>query len=52
MTDVFIVLSRDHQEVQQMLTDLEAGPTAAAGATDDQLAERMSFIRQKPGSSS
>jgi hypothetical protein len=40
MPDVFEVLSRDHREVQQMLSDLESGPTAAAGATADQLAQR------------
>ncbi len=40
MPDVFEVLSQDHEEVKQMLTELEKGPTAITGATADQLALR------------
>ncbi|HYZ52436.1 MAG TPA: hemerythrin domain-containing protein [Streptosporangiaceae bacterium] len=40
MADVFAVLSHDHDEVQQMLAELESGPTKATGATEPQLAER------------
>jgi hypothetical protein len=37
---VFEVLSRDHEEVKQMLSEFEKGPTAADGASPDQLALR------------
>lgn len=40
MSSVFSVLSQDHHEVKQMLAELESGPTAAAGASPDQLAQR------------
>jgi hemerythrin-like domain-containing protein len=40
MASVFDALSRDHEEVQQMLSELESGPTAATGASRDQLALR------------
>jgi hemerythrin-like domain-containing protein len=40
MPSVFEVLSRDHEEVKQMLSELESGPTAATGASADQLALR------------
>jgi hemerythrin-like domain-containing protein len=40
MADVFDVLSHDHEEVKQMLADLERGPTIATGATEQQLAAR------------
>jgi hemerythrin-like domain-containing protein len=40
MADVFDVLSHDHEEVKQILADLERGPTKATGATEPQLAER------------
>jgi hypothetical protein len=40
MPSVFDVLSRDHQEVKQMLAELESGPTASGGASPDQLAQR------------
>ena len=40
MSSVFSVLSHDHQEVKQMLAELESGPTASAGASRDQLAQR------------
>lgn len=45
MPDVFEVLSRHHREVQQMLSDLESGPTAAAGASPDQLAQRKKMAQ-------
>lgn len=38
MTNAFDVLSKDHEEVKRMLTELELGPTAATGANGDQLA--------------
>jgi hypothetical protein len=37
MEDVFDVLAEDHEEIRQALTELEKGPTAATGATEDQL---------------
>jgi hemerythrin-like domain-containing protein len=40
MPSVFEILSRDHEEVKQMLAELESGPTAATGAGPDQLALR------------
>src|ERR1051326_1181033 len=40
MPSVFEVLSRDHEEVKQMLSEFEKGPTAANGASPDQLAAR------------
>ena len=40
MPSVFEVLSRDHAEVKQMLSEFEKGPTAADGASPDQLALR------------
>ena len=40
MTSVFEVLGRDHEEVKRMLSELESGPTAATGASPDQLALR------------
>ncbi len=40
MPSVFEVLSRDHEEVKRMLSDFEKGPTAAKGASRDQLALR------------
>lgn len=40
MPSVFEVLRHDHEEVQQMLSELESGPTAATGASADQLALR------------
>ncbi len=40
MPSVFEVLSRDHEEVKQMLSEFEKGPTAADGASPDQLARR------------
>lgn len=40
MPDAFHVLSQDHEEVKQMLTELENGPTVATAATEAQLRER------------
>jgi hemerythrin superfamily protein len=40
MPTVFEVLSRDHEEVKQMLSEFEKGPTAANGASPDELALR------------
>jgi Hemerythrin HHE cation binding domain len=37
MGDVFEVLAEDHEEIRQVLSELEKGPTAATGATEDQL---------------
>jgi hemerythrin-like domain-containing protein len=46
MTDVFDVLGRDHEEVKQMLSKLEEGPTAATGADEDQLQSRQKLVEQ------
>ena len=40
MEDVFDVLVEDHEEIRQALAELEKGPTAATGATEDQLVLR------------
>ena len=37
MEDMFEVLAEDHEEIRQVLSELEKGPTAATGATEDQL---------------
>lgn len=37
MKDAFDVLAEDHEEIRQVLAELEKGPTAATGATEDQL---------------
>jgi hypothetical protein len=44
MPTVFDLLGRDHQEVRQMLTELETGPTIATGADDAQLALRKKMV--------
>ena len=41
MEDVFEVLAEDHEEIRQALAELEKGPTAASGASEDQLMLRM-----------
>jgi hypothetical protein len=46
MPDVFQVLRRDHDEVQAMLAQLEAGPTAAEGASGERLAFRKTIVDQ------
>jgi hemerythrin-like domain-containing protein len=40
------VLSQDHEEVKQILADLERGPTEATGATEPQLAERKKLTER------
>jgi Hemerythrin HHE cation binding domain len=40
MEDVFDVLAEDHEEIRKALAELEKGPTAATGATEDQLVLR------------
>jgi hemerythrin-like domain-containing protein len=46
MTDVFDVLSADHAEVKQMLTQLESGPSRSAGAREAQLDARAKVAEQ------
>lgn len=46
MAGVFDVLAKDHAEVKQMLADLEAGPTAAKGASNSELAQRKKMVEQ------
>jgi hemerythrin-like domain-containing protein len=46
MPTVFDVLGHDHQEVKQMLSELEKGPTAVMGARDDELALRKKMVEQ------
>lgn len=46
MTDAFDVLAEDHQEVKQMLAELAQGPTAADGASEDQLQLRKNMTQQ------
>ena len=41
MEDVFDVLAEDHEEIRQALAELEKGPTAVTGASEDQLMLRM-----------
>jgi hypothetical protein len=40
MEDVFDVLAEDHEEIRKALAELEKGPTAVTGATEDQLVLR------------
>ena len=44
MPDVFEVLKKDHDEVKGMLDWLADGPTAASGATAEQLAQRKRLV--------
>jgi hemerythrin-like domain-containing protein len=46
MPSAFDVLAKDHQEVKDMLSELERGPTAAGGATENQLALRKKMAQQ------
>ena len=46
MANAFDVLGRDHEEVKQMLSELELGPTAATGANADQLELRKKMVQQ------
>jgi hemerythrin-like domain-containing protein len=46
MSDVFDVLAEDHEDIGQMLAELEKGPTAATGATEDQLMLRKMMTEE------
>lgn len=46
MEDVFEVLAEDHEEIRQMLAELEKGPTAATGASEDQLMLRKMMTEE------
>jgi len=46
VTDVFTVLAKDHQEVKDMLAELEKGPTRATGADEEQQALRKKMTEQ------
>jgi hemerythrin-like domain-containing protein len=46
MPSAFDVLGRDHEEVKRMLSELEAGPTAATGANDNDLVLRKKMVEQ------
>jgi hemerythrin-like domain-containing protein len=46
MPSVFDVLGHDHDEVKRMLSELEAGPTAATGAGENELALRKKMAEQ------
>jgi Hemerythrin HHE cation binding domain len=46
MPNLFDVLRFDHQEVERMLAELESGPTAAAGASGDDLLLRKKMVEQ------
>ena len=46
MADVFTVLAKDHQEVKNMLAELDKGPTRATGASEDQLALRRKMTQE------
>jgi hemerythrin-like domain-containing protein len=46
MPNAFDVLAKDHQEVEQMLTELERGPVALTGADPDQLDLRKKMVQQ------
>jgi hemerythrin-like domain-containing protein len=46
MADVFTVLAKDHQEVKNLLAELEKGPTRATGASQNQLALRKKMTQE------
>jgi hemerythrin-like domain-containing protein len=46
MASVFDVLGHDHDEVKRMLSDLEVGPTAATGASEQELGLRKKMTEQ------
>jgi hypothetical protein len=46
MPSVFDVLGTDHQEVKRMLSELEKGPTAMTGASDNYLMLRKKVVEQ------
>ena len=47
MDDVFDVLAQDHEDVRQMLAELEKGPTEATGASDAQLMLRTIMTERR-----
>jgi hypothetical protein len=46
MEDAFDLLAADHEEVRQVLSELEKGPTLATGATEDQLMLRSMMTEE------
>lgn len=46
MPDAFEVLAKDHEQVKQILTEFEAGPTAATGASENELALRKKMAEE------
>jgi hemerythrin superfamily protein len=46
MPNVFEVLANDHEQVQRMLTEFEATPTAVSGATGNELALRKKMAEE------
>ena len=46
MEDAFDLLAEDHEEVRQMLSELEKGPTLATGANEDQLMLRSMMTEE------
>jgi hemerythrin-like domain-containing protein len=46
MATVFEILAKDHEEVRRMLAELETGPTAADGASEDELLLRKRMTEQ------
>jgi hemerythrin-like domain-containing protein len=46
MPNVFEVLSQDHEQVKQMLTEFEAGPAATTGASERELTLRTKMAEQ------
>jgi hemerythrin-like domain-containing protein len=46
MPSAFDVLAQDHEQVKQMLTEFEKGPTAATGASENHLALRKKMAEE------
>ena len=46
MANVFKVLANDHEQVKLMLMEFEAGPTAATGASENELALRKKMAEE------
>ena len=46
MPSAFDVLSKDHEGVKRMLSELEQGPTAASGASENELALRKKMAEE------
>lgn len=46
MADAFEVLSKDHEEVKDMLAELQRGPTKETGASADELRHRKRMTEQ------